>query len=234
MRDDALFGFGDLVPPRPAGTHLRKSDYEVRDCPLGTALAFLREFHYAGGRSTTCTYGHGLFRQNCLVGVALWMPPTRVAALSVDDDWRGVLSLSRLAVAPAEPTNSASFLLGASMRLVAAARRFHTLLTYADERRGHTGAIYRATNWDYLGTVPGGSSWVDADGHQVSARFGPPTARGTRTAAEMAGLGYERIPPSRKHKFVKRLPKNRVSHSPDAAPVVTFLEADPPARKGTG
>jgi hypothetical protein len=214
VRDDTLFGFGDLAPAPPAGSHLRKSDYAVRECPLGTALSFLREFHYAGGRATTCTYGHGLFRRNCLVGVALWMPPTRVAALSVDDDWQGVLALSRLAVAPAEPTNAASFLLGRSMRLVAADRRFHTLLTYADERRGHTGAVYRATNWDYLGVVQGAASWVDSDGHQVSARFGPPTARGTRTAAEMAGLGYERIASSRKHKFVKRLTKNRVSHGP--------------------
>lgn len=211
MRENALFGLADLAPPPQAGTHLRKRDYEVRDCSLSATLAFLREVHYAGGRGTTATYCHGLFRQGCLVGVALWLPPTRVAALSVDEDWRGVLSLSRLAVGPAEPTNAASFLLGRSMRLVAADRRFHTLLTYADERQGHTGAIYRATNWDYVGTMRGASAWIDEDGHQVSARTGRPHERGTRSHAEMAALGYVRIPRSRKHKFVKRLTKNRVS-----------------------
>lgn len=216
MKEDTLFGFCDLAPPPPTGTHLCKRDYEVRDCSLSAALSFLREVHYAGGRGTTATYVHGLFRQGCLVGVALWLPPTRVAALTVDADWKGVLSLSRLAVASGEPTNAASFLLGRSMRLVAADRRFHSLLTYADERHGHTGAIYRATNWEYLGLVPGASAWLDADGHQVSIRTGPPHARGSRTVTEMTALGYTRVPASRKHKFVKRLPRNRVSRDSPA------------------
>lgn len=130
------------------------------------------------------------------------MPPTRRAAESVAGaGWQGVLCLSRLVILPDEPTNAATLLLGASMRLVAADTRWHTLLTYADTRQGHTGAIYRATNWHYLGLQPGSSSWVDpGTGRQVARK-----ATHSRTVDEMLAAGYQRIPPSPKHKFVFRL-----------------------------
>jgi hypothetical protein len=130
------------------------------------------------------------------------MPPTKVAAESVaGEGWRGVLCLSRLVILPGEPTNAASLLLGAAMRLVAADPRWHTLLTYADTRQGHTGAIYRATNWEYVGLRPGGSAWVDtATGRQVAIK-----ATRSRTNKEMLDLGYLPLPPSAKHKFIFRL-----------------------------
>lgn len=65
-------------------------------------------------------------------------------------DWKKVLLLSRLVVTPNAPRNSCSFLLAGSMRLIDR-DRWPFLLTYADEWQGHTGAIYKAANWTYLG-----------------------------------------------------------------------------------
>lgn len=156
---------------------LRADEWEVAPVRFHPeAVAFLRSHHYAKGAANTSTYRHGLYRAEGLMlgelmGVALWIPPTRAAAETVADDWRGVLCLSRLCVHPDAPKNAASYLLGRSMRLINR-KAWHTLLTYADTGKGHTGAIYKATNWTSLGPVPAGDTWVDADGVQRGRKRG--------------------------------------------------------------
>jgi len=194
--------------PAPLTEHLRKEDYEVRTCQLVEAYRLVELFHYARSTANTATYRHGLYRRSdgfmgMIVGAALWQPPMRSTAESLAGDrWRGVLTLSRLVIVPEEPTNAASFLLGASIRLIRRDGRFHTLLTYADDSQGHTGTIYRATNWQYVGTVNSERVYRDKAGRQASRKAG----NKTRTHAEMLALGY-RCDGARpvKHKFVMPL-----------------------------
>lgn len=181
--------------------HLSKHDYDVRTCPYVDLAELIRGNHYARGCPNTATFRHGLFHVRGMVGGALWLPPTKVAAQSVAQDWRGVLTLSRLVVLPGEPTNSASYLLGRSIRLIRADERWHTLVTWADERQGHTGRIYLATNWTYLGSKRGDPVYLDGDGRQVSRK----RAKVSRTHAEMLALGYRCVGRSIKHKYVYRL-----------------------------
>lgn len=174
----------------------------------GEVLRFLRRTHYARGGPNSSTYRHGLYERGAswplvgdLRGVALWIPPTRSAAESVAgvDGWQGVLCLSRLAVDPDVPTNGASFLLGRSMALIDR-RRWPWLLTYADAAQGHTGAIYRATNWTDLGetTATTGDVWHTPAGQQVGRKRGGRT----RTHAEMVAAGCTPAPAGAKRKFV--------------------------------
>lgn len=197
-----------MMPPlrlplriKPTGPVARAADYVVRDCPPGIGRAFIARHHYAGGCANTAVFMHGLYRGAELVGVAQWLPPTRRCAESVDvERWRDVLSLSRLAVAPDEPQNAASLLIGRSIRLVAKAGRWAALVTFADESQGHTGTIYRATNWQYVGRTKPQPRWVDADGRQV-ARL----STKSRTHAEMLALGHRLAGAFAKHKYVYRL-----------------------------
>lgn len=129
---------------------LRKADYEVRPVSIGVARRIVTAHHYARGASNTGVYVHGLFRvgeifdEQCL-GVAWWLPPTRSAAeATYPARWQGVLCLSRLVVLPDVPKNACSFLLARSRRAIDRSA-WPCLLTYADEWRGHTGAIYRLT-----------------------------------------------------------------------------------------
>ena len=181
---------------KPEGPIARRTDYTVTPCTHAEAAAAVVAWHYAKGSSNTAVAVHALRKlDGTLVGAALWLPPTRVAAESVSKGWRNVLALSRLVVAPTEPKNAASLLLGRSIRLLP--KRWHTLLTYADSRQGHAGTIYKATNWIDLGAVPGSSAWVTLEGEQVARR-----ATISRTTAEMLALGHVRLPPSTKRKFV--------------------------------
>lgn len=186
---------------------LRAIDYEVR--PIGraaefqSARQFLAAHHYSGGCSNTATYVHGLYRrgQSDLLGVAMWLPPTRVAAESVNRHaWRQVLSLTRLAIHPDVPSNAATFLMARSIRLIRAERRFVSLVTYADEFMGHKGMIYRGANWTYVGETKPQPRWEDAQGRQVAKK-----ATKSRTSAQMRDLGYRMVGSFKKHKFIMHL-----------------------------
>jgi hypothetical protein len=188
---------------KPSKEVVRRRDYTVQEIPFSEAAALIRAHHYARGCANTATAAHGLVRKadGVLVGAALWMPPTRVCAESVDrEEWRRVLALSRLAIAPGEPQNAASLLIGGSVRLLRRSGRWAALVTFADESQGHTGGIYRATNWTHVGRTAPEPRWVDADGRQVARK-----ATHSRTAAEMRALGYRVDGRYRKEKFVLHL-----------------------------
>ena len=187
-------------------THLKASDYFVDTIPMADARRLVEKFHYSKGGSNTATFRHGLFHvddpENPL-GVAWWIPPTKSAALATyPEDWKAVLALSRLAIDPRVPTNGASFLLGRSEKLIRKDPRWKCLVTYADTWQGHTGAIYKATNWTYIGNTHPESVWVDPkSGRMVARKAGPKT----RTQEQMLELGYEKLGRFSKHKFVKIL-----------------------------
>lgn len=183
---------------------LRKEDWEVRSIPLKQAKKFIEEHHYARGSSNTAVYAHGLFRKggDTLFGVVIWLPPTRVACESVNKaEWKRVLSLTRMAVAPGVPKNACSFLLARSVRIIEKEKRFVSLVTYADESQDHEGRVYRAANWQYVGKMKGSPRWVDpATGRQVAKK-----STVSRTDAQMRALGYEMTGVFAKHKYVKHL-----------------------------
>jgi hypothetical protein len=181
---------------------LRKEDWEVRDVDLVTALRLVRAHHYARGASNTATYLHGLFRKDAFfieqcLGVAWWIPPTRSAAeATFPENWQGVLCLSRLVIAPDVPQNACTFLLARSRALIDA-ETWPCLVTYADDWRGHTGGIYRADNWAYVGKTKPERTY-QLEGRMVARKAGPKT----RTHAEMEALGAECVGSFAKHKFV--------------------------------
>jgi hypothetical protein len=190
--------------PKPIDVEvLRCQDVEVLDVDQATSLRLIVEYHYAKGGPNTGVYRHGLFFKGdpVCVGVAHWLPPTKVCAESVvrgtDRDWRRVLSLSRLAISPAVPQNAASLLIGASLRRIRSEGKWMSLVTYADESQGHSGAIYRATNWEYIGITKPETIWVDADGRMVAKK----SASKSRTQEEMRALGYRIKGKFKKHKF---------------------------------
>lgn len=184
---------------------LRAAHWEVRSLDVAEAKSFVEQHHYARGVSRTAVYVHGLFLR-CdpvtLLGVAWWLPPTRVACESVDRErWTQVLSLSRLVVAPNVPKNACSFLVGRGIRQIKREGRFVALVTYADEYMGHDGGVYRSLGFEYVGRTGPYAKWIDPKtNRQVATQ-----ATTSRTKAEMEALGYAFIGRYHKHKYVRRL-----------------------------
>jgi hypothetical protein len=181
-------------------SHLRACDWFVDGLPMSEAAELVREHHYSKSCANTSVACHGLYHRDDYMtpmGAALWMPPTPNAARTVAEDWRSVLCLSRLVILPDVPTNGASFLLGRSMQLLDR-ERWPVLLTYADTRHGHSGAIYRATNWQEVGEVKAGDQWIGPFGEQRGRKRGPRNL----SVAELEAAGFTRLPAAPKIKFV--------------------------------
>jgi len=191
------FSFGDTVPEL-----FHKRDWRVADCTLSEAQELVRRYHYAKGGSNTRTFSHGLYLRSPYskpFGVAWWIPPTKAAAKAnfPEGDWQQVLSLTRLVLAPEIPTNAASFLIAQSVKRIKKDPRWKCLVTYADTWRGHTGTIYRAAGWQYLGLTTPETTFVDSEGAMVARKAGGTT----RTRAEMASLGHSLVGRFAKHRY---------------------------------
>lgn len=192
-----------FVPEKP---RLRRSEWIVDTLDLGQADELVRRLHYAQGGSNTATFRHGLYRREewplRVVGVAWWIPPTKTAAHATfpEGDWQRVLALSRFVLDEEVPKNGASFLLARSTKLIERDGEWDCLVTYADEWQGHTGTIYRAAGWEYVGVTKPERVYV-LDGRMVARKAGP----FTRTHAEMLALGAECVGAFGKHKFRKVL-----------------------------
>lgn len=180
---------------------LRKSDWEVHPVSIAVARRLVEKYHYAAGASNTAVYLHGLFRKGDIfdeqcVGVAWWLPPTKSAGKATYSiNPHGVLCLSRLAIEPTVPANAATFLLAGSRKLIDRSV-WPCLVTYADKWRGHSGAIYKADNWEYVGETKPQPCYV-IGGRLTARKAGPKT----RTHDEMLALGAEFLGMFPKHKF---------------------------------
>jgi len=170
---------------------------------LDIARILVEKHHYARGASNTATYLHGLFQRGSFweaecKGIAWWIPPTKAAALATHpQNWKGVLCLSRLVIVPDIPKNAATFLLAQSRRLIDR-ELWPCLVTYADEWQGHTGTIYKADNWTFIGKTKPEAVYTKG-GRMIARKAGPKT----RTHAEMLALGCEFMGRFSKYKYIR-------------------------------
>lgn len=97
-----------------------------------------------------------------------------------------------------------------SEEFVGAARRLssgecHALISYADPNVGHTGTVYRAASWKYLGQSEEGRYYLK-DG-QVVARRKFHSNEKHLTKGEILALGYDEVKRPGKHRFAHGLAK---------------------------
>lgn len=188
----------------PSEQKLRADEWSVEPVPYTWAKQMVEAHHYAKGMSNTAIYCHGLFDDlGDLRGVAVWLCPTQRACLTVDPEWKKVISLSRLAIEPKAPKNAGTFLISRSVDLIRRDGRFRSLVSFADTAQGHTGRLYRAAGWTCMGMTVPTPLWV----HPETGKMQAIKATKTLTVAEMRARGWifkGRFP---KYKFVRYLDK---------------------------
>lgn len=101
--------------------------------------------HYLGKWPGVVVAILGLYRQGEPVGVIVFsLPPPETFVRYGGLTWE----LGRLWIADEEPRNTESWFIARAVRYV---KRFHrdvvALVSYADPSVGHSGTIYRASNW---------------------------------------------------------------------------------------
>ena len=188
--------------------YLIKKDWVVESIPHLKAAQVIKSTHYAKGCSNTSSVCFGLFKRKSLkiYGVSMWMnAPCGVSKKYGDGSMKDVLTLSRFVIIDNMPTNSASFLLGQSIKKITSLNKYSCLVTYADMGEGHKGTIYRATNWKYDGTTMGKPKFLDSKGKLVSL-----FATKYRKKQEMNN--YSEQPRTKKHIFFYPLALKAKNH----------------------
>lgn len=94
---------------------------------------------------------------------------------------------------------------------LAAARRMSSgectaLISYADPNVGHSGLIYRAASWVYLGQSEEGRYYTGPGGEVMSRRSFHSSSIG-KTKSEILSLGYSEDRKPGKHRFARGLTK---------------------------
>lgn len=190
----------------------------VMAIPTKDTDVWILEKHYAK-RKCHRMYCFGLFVSGRLEGVVTYgMPPSPQVGRGFlgEENRTRVLELNRLCINETAPRNSASTLVGRSLKLLPKC----AVVSYADGRMGHVGYVYQATNFIYCGAAKSHDNEYFIDGKWVHAKV--LTNRGISAPAKWAKENNIEIrKPLAKHRYIyftdKRLRKS-LKYEPQSYP----------------
>jgi len=150
---------------------MKVTDFTVEPIPRKAISNFIEKHHYShstnGVQHIQC---FALFREGRfgfdkeMIGAAMYcypsMPSTarKYNPINPDRCWE----LRRLCCIDDTPKNTESYFIGQTFKWLKNNTDMEVIVSFADEEEGHTGVIYKATNFDYLGTTsPGKVLMVD-------------------------------------------------------------------------
>lgn len=153
------------------------SDFDPARCvvrPVGydAVREVVAEAHYIGRPGST-SVALGIFAGGVLGGVITYgtIPKPNAIAICGPEHSSSVMELTRLALYDWLPSNSESWLIAQSFGWLRENRPdVSVLISYADQSRGHAGAIYQATNWIYTGASTGDVVYRMPDGSTLHPR----------------------------------------------------------------
>lgn len=173
--------------------------------------------HYSGVMPDATQEAFGAYQDEVLVGAAAYGPggnSKTFGAVIEGFDSSNARELIRLWVHPEAPTNTASLIIGRSLRLLP--EQVGLVVTFADTGQSHNGAIYQATNFHYLGMSNQGIRYVDASGVEVTARLAnvyrnrnPEKFAGMSLNEIRENLGWTPIISHQKHRYAIGVGKHR-------------------------
>lgn len=141
-----------------------------------TVRKFLKRWHYSDyvniqAKHTFCLFREGNFGIPEMVGVCIY---TRPAGPTAGQSYYPeapdkVLELRRLCLIDETPKNAESFFVSRTIKWLKVNTDWEFVLSYADMEQGHTGVIYRASNFEYLG-VTGAGKTLEVDGKRFHIR----------------------------------------------------------------
>jgi hypothetical protein len=194
-----------------------KNIYEVRLVQRNDIKDFTEKWHYSKSiNGVNSKYCFGLFdRSNTLSGSAIY------GSIAMANVWRKyaeskeeVIELRRLCLLDDTPTNAESWFIGKTLRWLQNNTSIKVVVSYADAWYGHSGTIYQASNFEYLGkTNPSrmiewnGKLWHDKTIRTYSKGKLKPYAQRIKDALERGDAKY--IKSAYKHIYLYDLESRR-------------------------
>jgi hypothetical protein len=161
--------------------------------------------HYAH-RIPSISFAFGLYIDNLLCGIVTFgTPPSSPLRNGIaGEKWSdAVVELNRLVINDNSPKNSASYLVGNSLKLLP---RPSIVVSFADTEQGHIGYIYQACNFIYTGLSANRTNWVIDGFDNLHSMTIADKSRGKKDRAKYMrdtfGDKFKLEPRSRKHRYV--------------------------------
>jgi len=131
----------------------------VERCLRCHVESFIEKWHYSRSINGCMTaYCYRMFDANRLMVGAMFYGPMAMAGQykRFSDDPNKVIELRRLCCIDGTPKNAESFFISKSLKMLSREwNKDGVVVSYSDMEYGHGGTIYRASNFEYLGTIPG-------------------------------------------------------------------------------
>jgi len=161
--------------------------------------------HYAK-RMPPISYSFGLVNENKLIGIVCYgVPVSSSLRKGVCGEYysKNVLELNRLVINSNSPKNSASFLVGKTLKMLP---RDAIVVSFADTQQGHIGYVYQATNWIYTGLSAKRTDWKIKGMEHLHGATIADMSRGKENRAQYMrdtfGDSFYLQERSRKHRYV--------------------------------
>ncbi|MGI9448305.1 MAG: hypothetical protein ACR2NI_11690 [Pirellulales bacterium] len=140
--------------------------FRVRQITLRMARPMIEDWHYSNSvNGIKTSFCFGLYCQDHFIGAMIY------GALAMGNAWRPyaskeseIIELRRLACIDRTPKNTESFFIGRTLRWLKLNTDLMKVVSYADAFHGHSGTIYKAANFEYLGKTSKSKIILDEDG----------------------------------------------------------------------
>ena len=190
------------VRPRPRCS-IPPKGLDVRSVQPREIRGVIEQRHYLHAMPQAAIACYGVYAGSALLGAVVFTAGGRKSHLVVGGARPGDgITLARLWLDDALAKNSESRVIGVTLRQLRREGRWRFVLSYADPAAGHTGAIYRAAGWPYLGQSPD-ETYVGLPGgvyhpRSVYGRFGTTSIRHLRST----GIDARRVWVPGKHRYI--------------------------------
>lgn len=105
---------------------------------------FVKRFHYSKSLARGCSNTYILEDNGKVYGVAMFGMP-------VGKNSPGDIECKRFVLMRKAPKNVASWFMAKCIKEIKKENKFNQIVSYADSEQGHSGIMYKASNYNYLG-----------------------------------------------------------------------------------
>jgi len=156
---------------------MKVTDFTVELVQRRAITKFIEKHHYSHNMNGIQSYYHfGLYRDGKfglpeMIGAMLYAMPSMPATANkynpINPD--KCYELRRLVCIDDTPKNTESYFIGQTFKWLKQNTDMEVIVSFADAEYGHTGVIYKATNFEYLGTTASGRKLI-VDGKEYHSR----------------------------------------------------------------
>jgi hypothetical protein len=134
---------------------------------LPSAGEFIKKHHYLKSISRYNKYVFVLTINNVIVGVATFGTPV---GSKVKQSYGMNLIECKRFVLNNTPKNTGSWFMSKCIQHIKKLGEYEAIITYADPTQGHTGGLYRASNYHYMGVQQYRTPYVMHEGKKLYSR----------------------------------------------------------------